>query len=102
MSDLSSEIFIDQATSKKDKEEPPYRVIVHNDPVTTMEFVLYVLINVFMLAGPRAVQVMYTAHYHGSAYVVSLPKKEALLRIHRAHLSARLAGFPLRFTLESE
>ena len=102
MSDISPEIFIDRSTSKKDKEEPPYRVIVHNDPVTTMDFVLYILTTIFLLAGPHAVQVMYTAHYHGSAYVVSLPKNEALLRIHRAHLSARLAGFPLIFTLENE
>jgi ATP-dependent Clp protease adapter protein ClpS len=55
-----------------------------------------------MLAGPRAAQVMFTAHIHGSAYVESLPKTEALRRIHRAHFTARLAGYPLLFTLERE
>jgi ATP-dependent Clp protease adaptor protein ClpS len=84
------------------EEEPPYRVIIHNDDVTPMNFVIYILQNIFLLAGPRAVQVMFNAHIHGSAYVETLPKTEALHRIHRAHVTARLSGFPLLFTLESE
>ena len=83
-------------------EEPPYRVIIHNDDVTPMDFVIYVLRQVFLLAGPRAVQVMYTAHYHGSAYVQTLPKSEAQRRVHQAHYAARLQGYPLRFSLEKE
>jgi ATP-dependent Clp protease adaptor protein ClpS len=102
MNDIAPEIAEDLAAQTDSEDEPPYRVIVHNDPVTTMDFVLYILTSIFLLAGPRAVQVMYTAHYNGSAYVVSLPKTEALRRIHRAHMSARLAGFPLLFTLERE
>ena len=45
---------------------------------------------------------MYTAHYQGSAYVQTLPKPEALLRVHRAELAARLESFPLKFTVEKE
>ena len=95
---------ISEVVEKQPKvvEEPPYRVIIHNDDITPMNFVLYVLQNIFMLAGPRAVQVMYIAHIHGAAYVESLPKTEALRRIHRAHFTARLAGYPLQFTLERE
>jgi ATP-dependent Clp protease adaptor protein ClpS len=83
-------------------EEAPYRVIIHNDNVTPMEFVIYILQTVFLLAGPRAAQIMFTAHIHGSAYVDTLPKPEALNRIHRAHVAARLAGYPLGFTMERE
>jgi len=83
-------------------EDPPYRVIIHNDDITPMNFVIYVLQNIFMLAGPRAVQVMFTAHIHGSAYVDSLPKNEAQRRIHQAHVAARFAGYPLLFTLVQE
>ena len=95
---------ISEAVEQRPKvvEEPPYRVIIHNDDVTPMNFVIYVLQHIFMLAGPRAAQVMFTAHIHGSAYVDSLPKTEALRRIHRAHVTARLAGYPLSFTLEQE
>lgn len=83
-------------------EEPPYKVIIHNDEVTPMNFVVNILLSVFLLAGPRAVQVMFTAHINGSAYVDTLPKSEALKRIHQAHVTSRLAGYPLLFTMEQE
>ena len=83
-------------------EEPPYRVIIYNDPVTPMDFVVIVLRQIFLLSGPRAVQVMYTAHINNSAYVQTLPRSEAQRRIHRAHFTSRLQGFPLSFTLEQE
>jgi ATP-dependent Clp protease adaptor protein ClpS len=82
--------------------EPPYRVIIHNDDVTPMDFVLKILSTVFLLDGLRAFQVMYTAHYHGSAYVQTLPKPEAVKRVGIAHVTARLNGYPLRFTIEPE
>lgn len=82
--------------------EPPYRVIIHNDDVTPMDFVVRILLTVFLLTGASAIQVMYAAHYHGSAHVQTLPKNVAEQRILQAHLSARLAGYPLRFTIERE
>ncbi len=82
--------------------EPPYRVIIHNDDVTPMDFVLHILRAVFLLDGLRALQVMYTAHYHGAAYVQTLPKSEAVQRVGQAHVTARLNRYPLRFTLEPE
>lgn len=83
-------------------EEPPYRVIIHNDDVTPMDFVLYILMTVFQLNNLHAVQVMYTAHYHGSAYVQTLPRPEAIRRVGMAQTSARLSGFPLGFSIERE
>ena len=81
---------------------PLYRVIIHNDDITPMDFVLLTLKNIFQLNAPRAVQVMYTAHFHGQAYVQTLPKAEAQKRIGLAHISARLNRYPLLFTLEPE
>ncbi len=83
-------------------EEPPYRIIIHNDNVTPMDFVLYILMTVFQLNNLHAVHVMYTAHYHGSAYVQTLPRPEAIRRVGMAQTSARLSGFPLGFTIERE
>ena len=82
--------------------EPPYRVIIHNDDVTPMDFVLHILRTVFLLDGLRALQVMYTAHYEGTAYVQTLPKPEAVKRVGLAHVTARLNQYPLQFTLEPE
>ena len=102
MDKLAPEILREDQKAEQAGEEPPYRVIIHNDDVTPMEFVVGVLLRIFLLSGPQALQVMYTAHFHGSAYVQTLPKPEALLRVHRAELAARLEGFPLRFTVEAE
>jgi ATP-dependent Clp protease adaptor protein ClpS len=82
--------------------EPMYRVIIHNDDVTPMYFVIYILKSIFTIDGPAAVHIMFTAHYHGSAYVQSLPKQEAQNRVGRAHFAAGIEGYPLRFSIEPE
>ncbi len=99
---LSPEIEKTVESQDELTEGPLYRVIIHNDDVTPMDFVLHILVSVFELAAAHAVQVMYAAHFHGSAYVQTLPKQEAVKRIGNAHVSARLNGFPLQFTLEPE
>jgi ATP-dependent Clp protease adaptor protein ClpS len=82
--------------------EKPYRVIVHNDDVTPMDFVVLVLRNVFELSIDRAFEVMYTAHYEGQAHVKTLPFEEAQQRVYAAHSAARAAGYPLTFHLEPD
>lgn len=87
---------------EQSKEEPPYRVIVHNDDVTPMEFVTHILVTVFFIPPENAVTIMYTAHLNGAAYVQTLPKAEAIKRINKAHFAARLKGYPLEFSMEPE
>ena len=82
--------------------EPQYRVIIHNDDVTPMDFVVHILQRIFFVSGPAALEIMYTAHYTGAAYVETLPKAEAQNRIGRAHFAAGLEGYPLRFSMEPE
>ena len=82
--------------------EPFYRVIIHNDHVTPMDFVVYVLKNHFYLSNDRAAEIMFTAHIYGTTYVQTLAKSEAKKRIDKAHAEANNAGYPLRFTMEPE
>ena len=82
--------------------EPLYRVIIHNDHVTPMDFVVEVLKSIFYLSVDKAAQIMFTAHYYGTAYVQTLAKSEAEKRIQRAHSEANNAGYPLKFTMEPE
>ena len=82
--------------------ERPYRVIIENDDVTPMEFVVLVLLSIFDLDIDRAEAVMLEAHYKGHAYVVSLPFEDAQQRVYQAHNTARAAGYPLSFYLEPE
>jgi ATP-dependent Clp protease adaptor protein ClpS len=99
---VSPEIDITLEQQRLATEGPLYQVIIHNDNVTPMDFVLHILISVFFLAGPHALQIMYTAHFHGSAYVQTLPKPEAQKRVGLAHFSARLSGYPLEFSILPE
>lgn len=82
--------------------EKPYRVMILNDDVTPMDFVILVLRYFFGLPISRAEQVMLEAHYEGQAYVATLPLSEAQERVYAAHSAAREAGYPLTFYLEPE
>ena len=86
----------------KTKLEPLYRVIIHNDDVTPMDFVVHVLKDYFYLANNKAADIMFTAHIYGSAYVQTLAKSEAEKRINKAHFEADNAGYPLHFSMEPE
>lgn len=91
-------------TDTKDvaKLAPRYRVLIHNDDVTPMEFVVKVLIEVFGLNGIRAAKIMLEAHFKGVALVTVLPLEEAEFRVEKAHALARTAKFPLTFSYEPE
>ena len=82
--------------------EPMYSVIIHNDDVTPMDFVVEVLKQIFFLGNDRAAEIMLAAHVKGSAYVQSLPRMEAEKRVQHAHQAAGLQGYPLTFTVERE
>lgn len=82
--------------------EPFYRVIIHNDNITPMDFVVHVLKTIFYLSNDKSAQIMFTAHFYGTAYVQTLAKSEAEKRIQRAHSEANNAGYPLKFTMELE
>jgi ATP-dependent Clp protease adaptor protein ClpS len=84
----------------KGEIEPPYRVYIHNDDVTPMQFVVHILATVFLLPAINAEQVMYSAHLNGRAYVQTLPGAEARRRVAKARFAARLRKYPLDFSVE--
>lgn len=92
---------VPQTTPETDLE-PQYRVLIHNDDVTPMDFVVTILERIFFVAEADALNIMFTAHYTGIAYVQTLPKSEAQSRIGKAHFAAGLEGYPLRFSMEPE
>jgi ATP-dependent Clp protease adaptor protein ClpS len=96
------EIEIIEAQEEKTELEPPYRVLVHNDDITPMDFVVHVLKTIFYQSNPKAFEIMLIAHITGLAYVQTLPKSEAEKRINKAHFAAGLEGYPLHFSMEPE
>jgi ATP-dependent Clp protease adaptor protein ClpS len=82
--------------------EPLFKVIIHNDNITPMDFVVHVLKTIFYLSNDKAADIMFTAHVYGTAYVQTLARSEAEKRINKAHAEAGNAGYPLKFTMEPE
>lgn len=98
----SPDVEITQDEQGEIAYEPMYRVIIHNDDVTPMDFVVHVLRGIFMLTPRDAIHVMYVAHYRGEAVVQVLPRSEAEKRINKAHFAAGLESYPLHFSMEPE
>ena len=82
--------------------EPLYRILIHNDDITPMDFVVHALTTFFYLGTDAAAQIMLRAHVTGMAYVQTVPKSEAERRINKAHFAAGLEGYPLQFSMEPE
>lgn len=99
---VSPEIQIIEEEQEETELEPLYRVLIHNDHVTPMDFVVQILTAVFYLSNDKAIDIMMTAHITGIAYVQTLPKSEAEKRINKAHFAAGLEGYPLHFSIEPE
>ena len=99
---VAPEIEIIEEQEEETELEPLYRVIIHNDDVTPMDFVVQILKTIFYLSNPKAAEIMLTAHFYGTAYVQTLPKSEAERRINKAHFAAGLEGYPLHFSIEPE
>ena len=81
---------------------PRYKVLIHNDDITPMDFVVHVLQEIFKKGTFEAAQIMLKAHFSGVALVTVLPLEEAELRIEQAHALARPRKYPLTFSCEPE
>ena len=77
-----------------------FKVLMHNDDYTTMEFVVEVLQDIFCKPATEAEKIMLTIHFQGVGYCGTFPHAIAETKASRARLKARKAGFPLRCTLE--
>jgi len=99
---IAPEIQIIEETEEDTELEPLYRILIHNDHITPMDFVVHILKTVFYLSNEKAVDIMMTAHITGIAYVQTIPKSEAERRVNEAHFEAGAAGYPLLFSMEPE
>lgn len=81
---------------------PRYRVLIHNDDITSMGFVIHVLTEIFHLNLQKAYEVMMEAHESGVALVVVESLEEAELHVDQARSLARPRHYPLAFSIEPE
>jgi len=79
-----------------------FRVILHNDDYTTMEFVVEVLVEIFRKSAQQAVELMLLVHTVGKAVVGVYTHEIAETRCAETERLARDRGFPLKATFEPE
>ncbi len=92
-----------QSTTKtKDGHPPLYKVILHNDDYTTMEFVVEILMNVFGKTLEKATQIMLNVHRKGSGVCGLYTREIAETKVETVHNLARQKGYPLKSTMEKE
>lgn len=81
---------------------PLTRVVCHDDPHTTMEFVVGILTGVFRLPHSRSVEVMLEVHQRGAGVVGMYPLSVAEKKVKKATALARANAFPLTFSIEED
>ena len=88
---------------KIDLREPRrYKVVIHNDDFTTMDFVVQLLREVFYLSEENAQALMLQVHHSDRAVVGIYTYDIAVSKMQKATNMARENGFPLRLTVEPE
>jgi ATP-dependent Clp protease adaptor protein ClpS len=83
------------------RQPPLFKVLMHNDDYTTMEFVVEVLQAVFHLPPTEANRIMLHIHFKGIGMCGVFPYEVAETKVARVHAMARGQGYPLRCTLDT-
>ncbi|MDH5719819.1 MAG: ATP-dependent Clp protease adaptor ClpS [Spirochaetia bacterium] len=84
------------------KKPSLYKVIMHNDDYTTMQFVVELLTDIFRKRKEEAMQIMLNIHRKGYGVAGIYPREIAETKIDLAHVKAKERGYPLKCTLEKE
>ena len=89
------------AESDEKTEEPPlFKVLLHNDDYTTMEFVVAVLESIFNMPEGQAIQVMLNVHTRGVGVAGVYTFEIAEMKVNKTIELAKDNEFPLLCTME--
>ena len=94
-----------EANTRTDEDvgEPSmYKVLLHNDDYTTMEFVVDILTSVFHKSVDEATQIMLNVHRKGVGLCGVYAYEIAETKVETVHTLAGENGFPLRCSMEEE
>ena len=94
----------DVLTDTKAKLEKPklFKVLLHNDDFTTMEFVVFVLEYVFKKNEAEAITIMLKVHHEGIGIAGVYPHDIAYTKSQKAMNLAKAREYPLLVTVEEE
>jgi ATP-dependent Clp protease adaptor protein ClpS len=96
------DVKVVERTQTKEKLARPnrWKVLLHNDDYTTMEFVVWVLQAVFHHDETTATQIMLHVHRTGIGVAGVYSREVAETRVAQVEALARENEFPLRCSME--
>ncbi len=89
-------------TKKKLKKPKLYKVLMHNDNYTTMQFVVEILEKIFNKTNQEAVNIMLQIHNNGIGLCGVYPYDIAVTKVEIVHYLAEKNSFPLKCSIEPE
>lgn len=91
-------------TESETRLEKPklYKVILHNDDYTTMDFVVFILRQVFLRSEEEAFTIMLKVHQEGIGVAGIYTFEIATMKAEKAVNIARSREYPLLCTVEEE
>lgn len=84
------------------REPQRFKVVIHNDDFTTMDFVVMILVTIFFKTTTEAEKLMLDVHNKGQAVVGIYSFDIATSKVAKATRLARDNGYPLRLTIIPE
>lgn len=102
MARYQTEEQVSSKTRDETKEPSMYRVLLHNDDYTTMEFVVEILMYVFNRSPESAAKIMLNVHQKGTGVCGVFTYEVAETKVDTVHNLARESGYPLRCSMEQE
>jgi ATP-dependent Clp protease adaptor protein ClpS len=86
--------------SDKTAEPPLFKVLLHNDDYTTMDFVVEILMTVFNKSESEAEKIMLNVHKKGIGICGVYPYEVAETKVETVSALAKSNGFPLKSSME--
>jgi len=82
------------------QEPRQFKVLLHNDDYTSMDFVVEVLMNVFGKSESESFVIMMSVHEKGIGLCGIYTAEVAETKVQLVHQMARARSFPLRCSME--
>ena len=90
----------DVRSDEEIQDPKQYRIILHNDDYTTMDFVIEVLVSVFHKPTAEATKIMLDVHKRGKGICGVYTYDIAATKTAQVHQMAKMREFPLKCSLE--
>ena len=100
--DVERGVAIAEKTKKKLEKPKMFKVLLHNDDYTTMEFVVAVLREIFHHNEASAMRIMLHVHQNGIGVAGIYTFEVAETRVRKTLALAKEAQYPLMCTMEPE